>query len=464
MTVSIRKFLLLNLLLSIVLITSLNMLANFFLENKDLETHLDDKLTESAFAIQAFMSQTPSQSDLRTIQDNIDTLSILHYPFKLQRGEQYFSSPHDAFQFQVLGEGGKLLLKSAVSLPPSFGNAPLGLSTATYKDKSWRVFSTIDPISRIKVIVAEQYNFRQLLTGRITQESLLIMLISYPFLGLLIWVIVGRGLSSLRRVSKEVQQRDPDRLEPINIEQVPVEIKTIVEEWNKLFLRLQEAFQREKRFAADAAHELKTPLAALKAHTQVALNATSEVERETALRKILAGVDRSAHVVQQLLTLSRVGQGLTLESTIPVNLVKQAKEVMAELAPDALEKDTEIELVSPDREPLLQGHSTAIAILIRNLVDNAIRYSPEKSFVQVLIEEDQHDVILRVIDNGPGIPEHSRNQVFERFFRMLGNKSPGSGLGLGIVQQIVELHKANLVLKTPSNGTGLEVRISFPKA
>src|SRR5262249_8976117 len=160
-------------------------------------------------------------------------------------------------------------------------------------------------------------------------------------------------------------------------------------------------------------------------------------------------VDRSAHVVQQLLTLSRVGQGLSLEPPASVNIVKQAKEVMAEIAPDALQKDTEIELISPDIEPIIQGHSTAIAILIRNLGDNAIRYSPEKSFVQVIVEDHETIVTLKVLDNGPGIPNHYRKQVFERFFRMLGNKTPGSGLGLGIVQQIVELHRATLVMKTP---------------
>jgi two-component system sensor histidine kinase QseC len=463
MTVSIRNFLLLNLLLSVVLITALNMLANFFLENKDLQNDLDNKLTESAFAIQAFISQAPTKAELQNIQDNIDTLSSLYYPFKLHTYTQHFRSPHQAFQFQVSQENSEILLTSAIPLPPTFSAAPLGLSTGTYKTKAWRIFSTIDPITKTKVIVAEQHDFRQLLSGRITQESLLIMLISYPFLGLLIWLIVGRGLSSLKRVSEEVQQRDPDRLEPINIEQVPVEIKAIVEEWNKLFVRLQEAFSREKRFAADAAHELKTPLAALKAHTQVALNASSEAERETALRKILAGVDRSAHVVQQLLTLSRVGQGLSLEPPTAVNIAKQAKEVMAELAPEALHKDTEIELISPDIEPTIQGHATAIAILVRNLVDNAIRYCPNGSFVRVIIEDHKGEVLLKVIDDGPGIPEHYRKQVFERFFRMLGNKSPGSGLGLGIVQQIVELHKAKLTMKTPASGVGLEINVSFSK-
>lgn len=463
--VSIRNFLLINLLLSVVLITSLNMLANFFLANKDLQNGLDNKLMESAFTIQAFMSQSPSSSELKNIQSHMDTLAPLYYPFKSHQAKnaKQFPMLHQAFQFQVMDNEGKILLSSPVPLPPTFTAAPVGLSTGAYKGKSWRIFGTVDPDTKVKIIVAEQHDFREFLTGQITQESLLIMLISYPFLGLLIWVIVGRGLGSLKKISTEVQQRDPDRLEPINFQSIPIEIKVIVEEWNKLFDRLQEAFSREKRFAADAAHELKTPLAALKAHTQVALNAQSEEAREAALRKILAGVDRSAHVVQQLLTLSRVGQGLSFEPTTQVNLVKQAKEVMADLAPDALEKDTEIELISPESEPIIQGYPTAIAILIRNLVDNAIRYSPPKSLVQVIIEDHHHEITMTVVDNGTGIPEHYQKQVFERFFRMLGNKSPGSGLGLGIVKQIVDLHKAKLIMKTPDSGSGLQVNVSFSK-
>jgi two-component system, OmpR family, sensor histidine kinase QseC len=461
---SIRNFLVTNLLLSVIIITSLTMVANFFLENKELQNQLDIKLAESAFAIQAFMSQTPSAEELEHIQNNIDSISVVHHPVVYHKDAKFFANSHETFRFQVNNRYGLAILHSAAALPPIFTNAYIGLSHGTYNKKSWRIFATIDPITKVKIIVAEQYDFRHLLTGQITQESMLAMLISYPFLGLLIWIIIGRGLGSLQRVSDEVRRRAPDHLEPIDVSQVPVEIKAIVVEWNKLFARLKAAFEREKRFAADAAHELKTPLAALKAHTQVALNAKTESEREVALGKILTCVDRSAHVVQQLLTLSRVGQGLSLEHASPVNIVRQAKEVMADLAPEALGKNSEIELIAPETEPLIQGHPTAIAILIRNLVDNAIRYTPENSFVRVIIEEKPEGVILKVIDNGPGIPEHLRHQVFERFFRLLGNKSPGSGLGLGIVQQITELHKGKISLSTPPNGQGLQVTIIFPAA
>ncbi len=464
MTTSIRNFLVTNLLLCVIFITSLSLLTNLFLENRDLQSHLDSKLTQSALAIQAFMSQSNTPVEVHAIQQQINSLSTGPYPFALHQFSKAKNGNHEAFGFRVLDKDQKLLLRSATPMPESFDNSPLGLSQAFSGNSAWRIFVTTDPSSNIRVIVGEKYNFRNLLAGHVSQESFFVMLMSYPFLGLLIWIIISRGLSSLRKVSAEVQLRAPDHLEPIDSTQVPVEIKAIVEEWNKLFARLQDAFGREKRFAADAAHELKTPLAALKAHTQVALNATNEAERDAALRKILTGVDRSAHVVQQLLTLSRMGHGLALEHTGAVNIVKQAQEVIAELAPEVLDKDSEIELISPDKEPIIQGHSTAIAILIRNLVDNAIRYTPTGSFVQVIIEENADKVRLKVIDNGPGIPEHLRSQVFERFFRVLGNKGSGSGLGLGIVQQIAEVHRAIISLETPPSGHGLQVTVAFPKA
>lgn len=460
---SIKTFLLTNLLLCVIFITSLALLASFLLENRDLQAHLDNKLIQSAFSIQAFMDQNPTPEELQRIQDNIDAIATIQYPISFQKHTKTFFSSYEAFQFQVLDANNDFLLASSTPLPPPFLNAPIGLSQSNFKGETWRIFVTIDPITRVKVIAAEPFNFQNLLRGHIAQESIFIMLLSYPFLGLLIWTVINRGLRSLKKISQEIQQRAANRLDPIDAEHVPLEIKIIITEWNRLFARLKQAFEREQRFAADAAHELKTPLAALKAHTQVALQAKTEEERKAALQKILAGVDRSAHAVQQLLIMSRMEYNLPDQKPTPVNIIKQAKEVVAELAPQVLEKNSEIELLSPDSEPLILGYSTAIAILIRNLVDNAIRYTPEGSLIRVVIKETSDSILLKVIDNGAGIPEHLRGQVFERFFRVLGNKGSGTGLGLGIVKQIIDLHQAKIELNTSPGGHGLQVTVIFSK-
>ena len=278
------------------------------------------------------------------------------------------------------------------------------------------------------------------------------------FLGFLIWIVVGRGLNILHHVAQQVRKRAPTYLDPVDVESIPSEIAPLISELNSLFERLQAAFEREKRFTADAAHELKTPLAALSAQTQVALRAQTELAQKEALVKVLFGVQRATHVIQQLLTLSRMEPHAALTDTAPLCLAKRAADVVSMLAPDALEKNIELALLSPDSTACIQGNITAIDILIRNLVDNAIRYSPEYSEVQIDIRATQKHVTLIVADNGPGIPKELRTRIFERFYRIMGSTAMGSGLGLSIVQQIAKLHQATVEI-----GQGIEFWVVFPK-
>jgi len=465
MTPSIRTFLLINLLLSITLITSLAIIGNLFLEHKDLQKHLNAQLTVGALTIAAFVSDDLSKRNIAVIQKEINNLPQVAEEYYETDHKKIFSPTYELIQFQIWDKNGNLMLSSSTAPKQPLSNGRPGFSTKWIDGQLWHVFTTIDPDTGAKVDVAERSDFREELEGRVTQDSIFIMLITYPFLGLLIWIIVGRGLDSIKQVTSEIRQRAPSYLEPVDLEAVPTEIKPLIDELNKLFKRLREAFEREKRFAADAAHELRTPLAALKAQTQVALKAVNETEMRDALGKVLVGVDRSSHVVQQLLTLSRMVPQATIKEFEDVNVMKQAQEVIADLAPVALDKNTEIELNAPSgQEAHIMGYPTAISILIRNLVDNAIRYTPEGSLVKVFIATTDNEVILKVVDNGPGIPEELHSRVFERFFRVLGNKTTGSGLGLGIVQQIAEIHDAQITLSSPKVGTGLEVTVIFTKA
>lgn len=440
------------------------MVGNLFLEHRDLQGHLDAQLTLVGLTIQSFIDREVDKDDINRIQTEINRIPKLSDEYIILAHESHPSPAYEKVQFQVWAKDGKLLLHSPAAPKEPLSSGKIGFSDKWLNEQPWRVFTTRVKDSDITVVVAERYDFREELEGRITQDSIFIMLLTFPFLGLLIWLIVGRGLDSVRRVTDEVRHRAPTYLEPVDLKSVPIEIQPLIDELNKLFVRLHDAFQREKRFAADAAHELRTPLAAISTQVQVAMNITDEKEREESLKKVLAGVDRSVHVVQQLLTLSRALPEAGTHQLEETDLIQPTKQVIAEMAPAALYKNSEIELEAPDKPAMILGNATALGIMIRNLVDNAIRYTPEGSRIKVNIIETADHVKLIVSDNGPGIPEELRERVFERFYRILGNTSPGSGLGLGIVAQIASIHNADVKLGTASWSHGLEVTVSFDRA
>lgn len=464
MKISIRKFLLINLLLAITITTTLTAIGNYYLDQKDIQRHLDTLMALATMSYQALLGDDVHKRDLSVLQKSLDKIPLqiekyYHDRFIKEAAENFANK----FTFQVWTDGGKLILHSATAPSIPLLTDEDGFSDKRIGDEYWRVFTAYNAKAGIRTVVAEKYDTRNELGHRIAQDDLYIMLLTFPLSGLLIWIIIGKGLDSLDRVAKEVADRAPSFLEPVDLKGVPEEIKPVIDELNKLFLRLQQAFDREKRFAADAAHELRTPLAALKTQAQVALKTEIEAERMTALQNVIAGVDRSTHIIQQLLTMSRiVPEASHINDLTEVNLVKLATDTIATLAPYAVEKHVEIEFHCDHQATFINGNATALNILIRNLVDNAIRYTPENGKVVIFIDEDDDGVTLKVCDNGPGIPAELRARVFERFFRILGNKSPGSGLGLAIVQQIASLHGASLKLGAPLEGTGLEVTVYFP--
>ncbi|PJD92613.1 MAG: two-component sensor histidine kinase [Legionella sp.] len=464
MKASIRKFLLINLLLAIITTTTLTAIGNYYLDQKDIQNHLDTLMAISALSYQALLGDDAYQRPLLKIQNTLETIpqQLTAYYKK-----NYLSEPPerylDRFNFQVWTNGGNLLLHS-----PTVPRMPLAAEIDGFSDKSilnqdWRVFTTYNHKTGIRTVLAERYDTRNELGHKIAQDDLYIMLLTFPLSGLLIWIIIGRGLASLGKVAEEVANREPSHLEAVNLEEVPEEIKPVIDELNKLFFRLKEGFEREKRFAADAAHELKTPLAALKAQAQVALNAQSIEEKNQALHKLIASVNRSTHIVQQLLTMSKlVPEATNMAEVDKVELEKITRDILAMMAPLAVEKHIELEFDHEEHLPPILGNATALGILIRNLVDNAIRYCHEHGHISVKLFKKQQEIVLEVYDSGPGIPSELHARVFERFFRVLGNKSPGSGLGLAIVKQICELHGGRVILAAPDAHSGLIVRVYLP--
>ena len=461
---SIRTFLLANLLLSVTLSTTLAIIGNIFIEHKEFQTQLDAQLTLSAYTIEAFLDEESTGEEIKEIQENIDQapnfLNNIHYDIDQQI--QTLNTLLSSIQFQVWDNDNELLLHSYAAPDIDMSTRKTGFNMIWHEGKPWRTFSVFDKKKDIYIVVMQRHDLRVNLEKQITEDSIAIMIIIYPFLGLLIWVIVGKGLRSIAETADEIKERDRNRLSPIGLDQVPQEIAPLIQELNRLFDRLSAAFFREKRFAADAAHELRTPLAAISAQAQVIKNAKTQETRVQAVEKLMLSVKRSTHVIQQLLTLSKMVPEASLSEQTTFKLEPLAQEILGEIVPKALEKDIQIELACAESNLAMKGSKVAIGILIRNLVDNGIKYTPEGGTVIITIKQVNKQIMLEVADNGPGIPEDLKHRIFERFFRIIGSKATGSGLGLSIVRQIIEIHQARIeVNNRQGEQTGLIVQVYF---
>lgn len=361
--------------------------------------------------------------------------------------------------FQVWEQGQQLRLHSANAPQQPLANRERGFSDTILDGHRWRVFSTRDESGEYLIHVAERTEVRDELARDIASNLLRPLWFSLPLLALLLWIAVLRGLRPLDRLAREVGQREPDNLAALDASSAPREVLPLIERLNRLFARIDASMQKERRFTADAAHELRTPVAAIKAQAQVARAATAEAERIHALDNAILGCDRAAHLIEQLLTLARVD---TLDRGVaePCRLRDIAAETIAALAPAALEKGVRLELLAGN-EATVRGNSGLLRVLLRNLLDNSIRHSPSGTSVQVDITHEPGTVCLSVSDNGPGIPEQERDKVLERFYRPLGTQGSGSGLGLSIVKRIAEVHDATLQMQPVNKGQGLRVTVSF---
>ncbi|MBI3478953.1 MAG: sensor histidine kinase N-terminal domain-containing protein [Nitrosomonadales bacterium] len=360
--------------------------------------------------------------------------------------------------FQMWEQGTLLRLHSANAPQQHLAEVEQGFSDNTIEGVSWRVFSSWDDAHTYLIQVAERREVRDELARGIASNLLLPLLLSLPVLALLLWLAIGRGLRPLVRLTGEIEQRAPDNLAPLDAGTAPREVQPLIERLNRLFALIASSIQKERRFTADAAHELRTPVAAIKAQAQVARGASTEAERIHALDNAILGCDRAAHLIEQLLTLARVD---TLDGgvTEPCQLHRIAAEVIAALAPAALGLGVQLEL--QEGEAVVRGNPALLRVLLRNLLDNAIKHTASGTIVQVGISQGQGDVMLTVSDNGPGIAESERERVLERFYRPAGTQASGSGLGLSIVKRIAELHHADLQLLPVSAGAGLQVRVTF---
>lgn len=360
---------------------------------------------------------------------------------------------------QIWQKDGTLLLRSD-NAPAAPLTGAEGYSEVEGADGHWRYYTQWDKQHRYQVQLAESHGVRDDLIGQIAYRLMLPALLGIPLLGVWVWLATRRGLAPLAAVAGQIADREPQRLHALAPAAAPAEIRPLVEAINGLFARVERALEAESRFTADAAHELRTPLAALAAQAQVVLRARDEAERRHAVEQLVGSTRRAGHLVDQLLTLARLDPDDPGPALSPLRLDRLAEEVCADHGPAALDKDVALEL---DAAPLeIPGNRDMLGILLRNLVDNAIRYTPPGGRVSVAVQAGREGPVLTVADSGPGIPPAERERVFERFHRLAGQEVEGSGLGLSIVARIAQRHEARIELGAGEGGAGLRVTVRFP--
>lgn len=344
--------------------------------------------------------------------------------------------------------------------------AVMGFANVPANGTTYRVFSLQSHGHVIQV--AQDLQARHQLARAMALRTLWPVALMAPILMLLVWWSVSYSLRPLQRVRQQLARRQADDLGMIHVAELPEELQPLVADLNLLLERLRGAFEAQAHFVADAAHELRSPLAALKLQVQASQRAADEATRVQALQRLGAGIERASHLVDQLLTLARQ-QGQDGADMQPCDLGELARDSIAHCAAQAHEAGIDLGLASAEA-PAVAGHPEALRILLRNLVDNALKYTPRGGTIDVSTALEGAHPVLRVEDSGPGIPAGERQRVLDRFYRVAnaggftGEGITGSGLGLAIVRSIAQWHRAEVHLSGSARLGGLRVDIVFPEA
>jgi two-component system OmpR family sensor kinase/two-component system sensor histidine kinase QseC len=343
---------------------------------------------------------------------------------------------------------------------PMINQTVLGYADLSLRGEAWRAYGlqTADGVIQI----AQPVRVREGLARAAAERVVIPLILLLPIMiGAVAW-IVSRGLLPLRFVTTEVQRRDVRSLAPLNTRNLPLEIEPLVGELNRLLDRLQRAFSAQRAFISDAAHELRSPLTALRLQLQLFDRAPDEAARVEARSRLGAAVERAIHLVEQLLALARSEPQDASPGFETVDLSAAAAEGISDAHELALSRHIDLGLdATPNLE--IHGDREALRVLVRNLVDNAVRYTPPHGSVQVRCSSTPDEAVLEVTDTGPGIAPADRERVFDRFYRRAAAQESGTGLGLAIVKAIAERHGARVSLSEAPGG-GLRATLSFPRA
>jgi len=426
---------------------------SYFDIKQEMANILDAQLSQSGNILLAMSLHELVEQRLLSESTNNSTEIVSQAHWQLQEGYA------NELAFQVWLHDDLLTLRSSNAPSQHMATKYDGFDDVIIAGQEWRIFRAHSDDKIISIEVAASKNLQNNLPKKLLKSVLIPLSICIPLLIFFIWNGIDRSFSPFKDLGKRLSRRKISDFSPIDEHEIPREIHPLTAAINNMFAQMKTAFDTERRFTSDAAHELRTPLAALKTHAEIALQAESPAEQRKALSQIVHGVNRATRLVEQLLTLARLDPDTGFANIRRFDLFILAEDVLSTQAMLAIDKNIEISLAGT-RGKFVAGNSDAICILMRNLIDNAIRYTPKGGEVEVSIDRKDDTIIWTVADSGPGIPEAERSKVFNRFYRSLGTKASGSGLGLSIVTRIADLHHLSIDLET-SRMDGLQINVSF---
>lgn len=371
------------------------------------------------------------------------------------------SDVESSLEFQWVNNDGTLLARSAAMPDTVLVSLEEGFRYFNFNNYRWHLLVTASSDKQSWYIVAERDDQRYRLAESMILQAVYPMVLALPLIALIIWWVAGVGLRPVAKLARELRQREATDLHPLEQRDMPVELLQLAQSANELLRRLDASFAREKRFSGDAAHELRTPLAALKIHCE---NLARELHpAPESVVKLQLGIERMSYLVEQILLLNRTAPDHFMGRFEPVNLTLLAKQTVVDCSAALAQKNHQIEFNGD--ECWVLGDRAALASLLNNLLGNAIKYTPADGVIVVNSWLRGKDVVLEVMDNGPGIPAEQQARVFDRFYRVGGDRhnsqTPGCGLGLSIVQQVVELHNAQIALTQSRFDHGLLAIVTF---
>ena len=357
--------------------------------------------------------------------------------------------------FQITAADGELLRGEPEFPPPALYDFPeagvVKLRNDTFRGEEVRVaYTYVEPEesssgqTSVLIQIAETQDKRDQLANEIIKGVIFPQFVILPLAVGLVWFGLSRGLSPLQRVQQRLRDRQPDDLSPIDRSGVPAEISPLVDAFNELLSRLNDRIGAQKRFIADAAHQMKTPLAGLRTQAELALRETDPAEVRRSLEQLAISSDRAAHLISQLLALARMENLRDAAQLEALDLAPLARSVVMEWANAAIRRHIDFGYENDDEPAPVAGHPILLRELFNNLIDNALRYTPDGGRVTIRVRREEGSAVFEVEDSGPGIALAERSLVFERFYRVLDSQSDGSGLGLAIVREIATQHGAQV--------------------